>query len=208
MVLLQQAGIGSRVSNKSGFKHALLCNRHVGYHAVDMDCWTRSQKLCRTGSFYAKYERIKELWASEWISFMFQYSIQTFMVLFHHSAARLKWIHVNSVLFRYNYAWPHARQGHSGLLHLVPSGVSPQPPRTERLPLDHRIGLGVSVYLIHGKKGWFTRSESSSGAHVPKRDKKALVPGTMTDWKTLETNKTLPLTLHTKGVNTLHLVDI
>lgn len=73
MVLLQQAGIGSRVSNKSGFKHALLCNRHVGYHAVDMDCWTRSQKLCRTGSFYAKYERIKELWASEWISFMFQY---------------------------------------------------------------------------------------------------------------------------------------
>lgn len=78
----------------------------------------------------------------------------------------------------------------SGLLHLVPSGFSPQPPHAETPPLDHGVRLGVSVYLTHRNGGLGSQEVSHPVEHMGhKGAKKALVPGTITFWKILKTNE-------------------
>lgn len=76
------------------------------------------------------------------------------------------------------------------MLHLVPSGFSPQTPCRETLPLGHGVGLGVSVYLIHRNGGFGSQEVRHPVEQMgQKGPKKARVPGTITYREPLETNK-------------------
>lgn len=79
--------------------------------------------------------------------------------------------------------------------------------------LAYGLGSGVSVYLIHRSGGFGPQEVSHPVEHMGhKSTNEAYVPGAITYWKTLETNKwsrcsTDPI-VHTKGAITLHLVHV
>lgn len=56
--------------------------------------------------------------------------------------------------------------------------------------LEHGLGLGVSVYFIDRNSGFGQQEVSHPGEQMGRKcSKKALVPGAITSWKTLDTNK-------------------